>query len=73
MKKIILITVLLGSLYSCKKKDSYGYTCRCSDQISNNDTIFTLRTATSGEAYYNCKDYQDTANKYGANYNCEID
>ncbi len=73
MKKITLVIVILCSLYSCKKKDTYGYTCRCKDKVSNNDTIFTLRLPTSGEAYYKCKDHQDTANKYGANYNCEID
>lgn len=75
MKKIFLVTVLLiGCLAACKKKDTYGYTCRCKDKTTGqSDTIYTLRVPTSGEAAYRCKDWADTANAYGKNIECEID
>lgn len=60
-------------LLSCKKKDSYGYTCTCNDiQSGALDSSFTLRVGTSGEATYLCNNVADTANKYGKNIKCTL-
>lgn len=75
MKKILFVLLALTAGYiSCKKKDTYGYTCRCYDKSTGqSDTTYTLRVPTSGEAAYRCKDHADTANAYGKNIECNID
>jgi len=74
MRKIVLFTLVVAGLYSCNKKDTYGYTCRCHDNTSGaTDTIYTITVQTSGEASYLCKDYGDTVNAYGGNVKCKID
>ncbi|HEY9178043.1 MAG TPA: hypothetical protein VIN07_10145 [Flavipsychrobacter sp.] len=75
MKNILFIVfVLITGATACKKKDTYGYTCRCQDKNSGQtDTIYTLRVPTSGEASYRCKDFADTANASGKNIECKID
>lgn len=75
MKKILFILLALNMVFiSCKKKDTYGYTCRCNDKATGqSDTIYTIRVQTSGEAAYRCEDYGDTANVYGKNIACKID
>jgi len=75
MKNIILLLLLLVvGIVACRKKDTYGYTCRCKNKSTGqSDTIYTLRVPTSGEASYRCKDYADTANAYGKNIECAID
>lgn len=75
MKNIILlIFLLMAGFIACKKKDTYGYTCRCKDKSTGlSDTIYTIRVPTSGEASYRCQDYADTANVYGKNIECAID
>ena len=66
MKYIILPVTALLIFVSCKKKDTYGYTCTCKDNASGQtDTAYTIRVQTSGEASYICGDYEDTANFYG--------
>lgn len=75
MKKLLPIAlILITGFIACKKKDTYGYTCRCKDKNSGqSDTLYTLRVPTSGEASYRCKDHADTANAYGKNIECNID
>lgn len=69
----ILLVPTIG-LFSCKGKDTYGYTCRCHDKSTGQtDTIYALRVPTSGEAAYRCKNFADTANAYGKNLDCKID
>lgn len=74
MRKIILLALGLTGLYSCIKKDTYGYTCRCYNNNSGaTDTIYTITVQTSGEASYICKNHGDTVNAYGGNVKCKID
>jgi len=74
MKYIFLIVVVVAVFFSCKKKDTYGYTCRCHDNVTGKaDTVYAINTETSGEATYRCKDYADTANAHGKNIKCTID
>lgn len=75
MKKTTLTLLLISAvIISCKKKDTYGYTCRCHDKnTGQTDTIYTIRMRTSGEASYTCRDHADTANAYGKNIDCKID
>lgn len=64
---------MVVTFLSCKKKDTYGYSCVCTDKTSGlTDTTFTLRLQTSGEASYICKEHADTANAYGKNIECDI-
>lgn len=73
MKYLVLPALLCLSLGSCKK-DSYGYTCSCKDKTSGHaDTSLIIRVQTSGEADYRCKNFADTANKYGKNIQCTLD
>ncbi len=73
MKRIILPILVLIVVASCNKKDTYGYTCTCTDKDSGKaDTTYTIRVETSGEASYVCRDYADTANYYGKNIDCTI-
>ncbi|MCB0700976.1 MAG: hypothetical protein H6551_08170 [Chitinophagales bacterium] len=71
-----IIPAILGMtilFVSCKKKDSYGYTCTCKEKVSGAiDTTFTLRVGTSGEADYLCNNVADTSNKYGKNVECTL-
>lgn len=74
MRYIILIILAAGAIAACKKKDTYSYTCRCTNTASGlADTVFSLNVPTSGEASYRCKDYADTANAYGDHISCKID
>lgn len=73
MRYTILMVLAVSIFYSCKK-DTYGYTCRCQDTNTGAaDTAYTISTETSGQANYECKNYADTANKYGANIKCYVD
>ncbi len=66
-----IITITMSTT-GCKK-DSYGYTCKCVDATKLRvDTFITYRVETSGEAFFLCTSFQDTANKYGRPYECEI-
>ena len=75
MKKLVLTFLAVSAVFiSCKKKDTYGYTCRCKNNNTGQaDTIYTIRVQTSGEASYICGDYADTANAHGENIECKID
>lgn len=73
MKYIFLPVLMMVMFLSCKKKDTYGYSCVCKDKTSGQvDTTYTIRLQTSGEAEYICKDHADTANFYGKNIECDI-
>lgn len=76
MKKMILaaaIMVGLVAILNACKKDTYNYTCKCVDATGSlADTFINYNVPTSGEAYYYCKTFADTANKYGRAYQCEI-
>lgn len=70
-KLIIIMLVMIVGLFSCTKKDTYGYTCNCTNKETKAaDTSFIINVETSGEASYRCRDYADTANVYGKNIEC---
>lgn len=76
MRKILLaasaVVVISGVMQACKK-DSYNYSCRCTDPTDNlADTFINYNVPTSGQAYYYCNDFADTANKYGRPYECSL-
>lgn len=75
MKKLVLTLLIIPAVFiSCKKKDTYGYTCRCKDKGTGQaDTIYTITIQTSGEASFYCRNYADTANAHGKNIECNID
>lgn len=66
----ILVTIVL---FSCNRKDFYGYTCKCVNNTNNTlDTSFTVNREVFGQANFDCEDYEDTANANGKNINCMI-
>jgi hypothetical protein len=74
MRYIIGCLAILLTLAACSKKDTYGYNCRCTDKTTGaEDTFFTIRVQTFGEAGYTCEDHADTVNAYGGNLQCKID
>lgn len=73
MKYILSAAVLVMIVVASCKKDSYSYTCKCVDPTKLRvDTFINYRLETSGEAYYECKRFQDSANKYGRPYECDL-
>lgn len=75
MMKYLITFLLIGGLFcSCKRKDTYGYTCTCNDQSSGAiDTTYSIRVEAIGMANYQCKNYRDTANAHGKNIDCYIE
>ena len=74
MKYLVIALLAVGTFAACKKKDTYGYTCNCKNKSTQvQDTTFTVRVETSGEAQYICRNTADTMNKYGGNVSCNVE
>ncbi|MEZ5018352.1 MAG: hypothetical protein R2800_14930 [Flavipsychrobacter sp.] len=73
MKYILSVAIILSVAFAACKKDSFSYTCKCVDATKQRvDTFINYQLPTSGEAYYECRRFQDTANKYGRPYECDL-
>ncbi len=68
-----MAVITISCILQACKKDSHNYTCKCTDPTGSlADTFIIYNLPTSGQAFFYCSNFADTANKYGRAYECDL-